>query len=410
MMAVRKLWVLSFCLMFGVVAARADMYPDASNAKLPAARINLGINPMVDDKTGAIAITGATFEAVTAPGTTADQILAWVFCTSACLPLPAQGGGNYDAVRGIGISNPGTTTPIVAGVSGYVLANQPFVSHGPSSVALFGTGAVNVDSGSVWGANTNVSDREYRVAQPAGTHNRRVVGAEFDVSASYIDTSVTGVLVGGNSVVQPSNSRAVVVVGQDFSASTPGAIAKWDSAYVTGNGIATHFAFIGTAGPPTGTTNSQDFQFTTLVGGTPSLGHLTFGTGFLGQSATNPSFSFDYPIGTLTGGAAFRSSANEVVQLAGNVDLPSGVSIMSRNDAGSALQPLELAAQYIYVNGPLLLKTSTVAALAVCVPGIANSFAAVSDAVAPTYNGVLSSGGGSVHVPVFCDGGTWRTH
>ena len=399
--------LLLILLMLPVVA-RADMYPDASNAKLPAARINLGINPMVDDKTGAIAITGATFEAVTAPGTTADQILAWVFCTGPCMPMPAQGGGNYDAVRGVGISNPGTTVPIVSGVSGYVLVNQSFVGSGPSSVALFGTGVVNVDSGSVWGLNTNVSDREYRAAQ-TGTHNRRVTGAEIDVSASFLDTNVTGILVAGNSVVQPNNSTAIAVVGQDFSAPTPGSIAKWTQAFYTYDGVATHFAVIGQASNTLATDNSQDILWGAKIAGAGYQGQLTFGSGFLGASATNPSFLFNYPIQTAQGGAVFRSTTNQVIQLGGALDLPAGASIESRNDANSGLLPLEITAQYVLINGPLLLKTFTVATLTACAPGVANSFAAVSDATAPAYNGTLT-GGGSVHIPVFCDGTTWRSH
>jgi hypothetical protein len=143
-----------------------------------------GPSAVSEKRTGAIAVTGASITGTTNDAVSADQILAYTFCTAPCLPLPAMGGGNYEGVRGVGISTAGTTVPIVAGVSGYVMASQPFVGFGPSSVALFGTGAVNVNGGSVWGVNTNVSDRQYRVAQTSSA-NRRVVGAEFDVSASF---------------------------------------------------------------------------------------------------------------------------------------------------------------------------------------------------------------------------------
>lgn len=58
---------------------------------------------------------------------------------------------------------------------------------------------------------------------------------------------------------------------------------------------------------------------------------------------------------------------------------------------------------------PLRLKVYTVATLPTPTAAIANSIAAVSDATSPTYNGALT-GGGTVHVPVFCDGAAWKSH
>ncbi|MGY4420419.1 hypothetical protein ACVWY2_002844 [Bradyrhizobium sp. JR6.1] len=49
------------------------------------------------------------------------------------------------------------------------------------------------------------------------------------------------------------------------------------------------------------------------------------------------------------------------------------------------------------------LKTYTVATLPTCNASITDSLAAVSDAASPTYNGALT-GGGAVHVPVYCSG------
>ena len=66
----------------------------------------------------------------------------------------------------------------------------------------------------------------------------------------------------------------------------------------------------------------------------------------------------------------------------------------------------------IYVGSPLQLPTFTVAALVVafpCTSTIQYALAAVTDANAPTYNGTLT-GGGSVKIPVFCNGSAWTAH
>jgi hypothetical protein len=307
-----------------------------------------------DNKTAGIAGTGASLAGLTSNAVSADQILAYVFCTASCLPLPASGAGNYDGIRGVGISNSGTSVPIVAGVSGYVLANQPFSGAGPSSVALFGTGAVNVNAGSIWGLNTNVSDHAYRVSQGASTGNRRVTGAEIDVSASYTDTNIAGILVAGNSVVQPTNSTAVAVLGQDFSAATPGSIAKWQQAFYAYDGVAVHFALIGKAAA-TATANSQDIQFGASVSGSPYAGLVSFGTGYPGEPGTTPVFSFNYPVTTQSGGGTFRSAADQIVQLGGKIDLSDGVSIESRNDSGSSLLSLEILSSVVMINSSLVI-------------------------------------------------------
>src|SRR5215469_5505405 len=370
-----------------------------------------GAAQATDNKTGAITTTGASLAGVTSSAVSADQILAYTFCTSsACLPLPSSGAGNYDGVRGVGISNASTTTPIVAGVSGYVLSDQAFVGAGPSSVALFGTGAVNVDGGAVWGINTNVSDHQYRTASGVAATVRRITGAEFDVSASYTNTDITGILIAGNSVVQPTNSTAISVVGQDFSAGTPGSIAKWSQALFTFDGVATHFALIGTATPTaTATGNSQDILWGARISGTGYQGSLTFGSGFTAASAVSPSFLFNYPIQTMTGGAIFRSTTDQLVQVGGATDLASGATIEARNDLANAFEPLEFQGAYFYFNGPVRLQPYIVSTLPVCSATITGSMAVVTDATAPTYNGALT-GSGTVHVPVSCDGSAWSSH
>jgi hypothetical protein len=326
-----------------------------------------GPSAVSEKRTGAIAVTGASITGTTNDAVTADQILAYTFCTAPCLPLPAMGGGNYEGIRGVGISTAGTTVPIVAGVSGYVMANQPFVGFGPSSVALFGTGAVNVNGGSVWGVNTNVSDRQYRAAQ-SSTGNRRVVGAEFDVSASYPDTNVTGILVAGNSVVQPTNSTAVAVVGQDFSAPVPGSIAKWTNAYYTYPGTAVHFGVAGPKGPGAAigqNSDAQDINMQAYIGTQGGIGQIGFGPGADAPwcASCNPAtfqFMFNWGLNVSNGGLIARSGTDQVIALTGHLDVPTGAMIQSRSDNGSTLKPLEINASDIHLRAAAIFVATTV--------------------------------------------------
>lgn len=62
----------------------------------------------------------------------------------------------------------------------------------------------------------------------------------------------------------------------------------------------------------------------------------------------------------------------------------------------------------VSANG-VTLPVYTVATLPACAAGNKNTMAAVSDATAPTYNGALT-GGGTVDIPVFCNGTSWTAH
>jgi hypothetical protein len=61
------------------------------------------------------------------------------------------------------------------------------------------------------------------------------------------------------------------------------------------------------------------------------------------------------------------------------------------------------------IGALLQLHPYTVTTLPTCVAGIADTLATVTDATAPTYGGALT-GGGSVRIPVFCNGSTWTAH
>lgn len=51
----------------------------------------------------------------------------------------------------------------------------------------------------------------------------------------------------------------------------------------------------------------------------------------------------------------------------------------------------------------------TVSTLPTCNSGTDGTFSKVTDATSPTYNGALT-GGGTVHVPVYCNGTAWTSH
>jgi hypothetical protein len=60
-------------------------------------------------------------------------------------------------------------------------------------------------------------------------------------------------------------------------------------------------------------------------------------------------------------------------------------------------------------SGGVRLPVYTVATLPACGASNTETLAAVSDALSPTYNGPLT-GGGTVNVPVYCNGAGWTAH
>lgn len=67
------------------------------------------------------------------------------------------------------------------------------------------------------------------------------------------------------------------------------------------------------------------------------------------------------------------------------------------------------SANFIVFGETANLASYTVATLPACTTQIKNGMASVTDATAPTYNGTLT-GGGTVDVPVFCNGTNWTAH
>ena len=113
----------------------------------------------------------------------------------------------------------------------------------------------------------------------------------------------------------------------------------------------------------------------------------------------------------------FTGTANAFVQMnqtdgatpTGSVNSGAGNTggLSVHSDAGPVT--LDPAGSFTDTTKPLRIPHYTVATLPTCDVGMGGALAAVTDATAPTYNGALV-GGGSVAVPVFCDGSAWRSH
>ena len=186
-----------------------------------------------DSQTSAINAEGATFLSRTQSGFTAQQIANWIFC-NAC-----NVGVSYDAIRGIGILNPGSTIDLVNGVAGYVMARQAISGPFPTSVALFGMGIADVNNASVWGINTALSDN--RGLSASGGTGRGLYN-EFDLNVTSTATTGAAVLMGGGSVAQGTVSGAVCS-WQD--AGNHGTVAKWQNCLFSNDGAAITGLYLG---------------------------------------------------------------------------------------------------------------------------------------------------------------------
>jgi hypothetical protein len=109
--------------------------------------------------------------------------------------------------------------------------------------------------------------------------------------------------------------------------------------------------------------------FSAEISGTGYQGQFLFGSGFTGEGSSNPIFDFNYPIMTSTGGAIFRSTTDQVVQLGGTVTLADGGSIDSRNDANNANKSLEILATTLFFNATTIKAPGNVATVS-CPSGV----------------------------------------
>jgi hypothetical protein len=350
---------------------------------------------LTDGKTGAINTDAASLTVATRPNLTAKQIVDWIFLTAPNATVQ----NNFDSVRGIAELTPGSAVGLVNGVGGYVHVLAPMVGENPTSVALFGAGVVGVNNGRVWGFNTTVADCEYRDAVACAGAAGRQLYNEIDLSFSNTSSIGTGLQFAGNSVVQPNNATAVTLAYLDYG--NQGTKARWNNFLYSLHGSTYQFAFVGALENGGNNIDSQPITFAAFN---------SSGAGMTGQQKFGSDGAMSFNVEVKSAGFVSHTDPDKNLRLGPNIDLAAGTSITSTNDAGDQLSPLEILASDFYVNTPVRLKSYTVATLPPCSSStLAYAMTAVTDAVAPTYNGVLT-GGGAVKVPVFCNGTAWVAH
>jgi hypothetical protein len=125
-------------------------------------------------------------------------------------------------------------------------------------------------------------------------------------------------------------------------------------------------------------------------------------------------------------GSRFKTAINvmrgSVVGTNPAIELPTGNGLSFTDETGhvgatisanftkASRSNLNFSDAGIQVTGaPIILPSFTVANLPICNAALRGGMAYVDDAAEPTYNGALK-GGGSIAVPVFCNGSSWTSH
>jgi hypothetical protein len=316
------------------------------------------------------------------PSLTANSVLQGALgCASAGVLCSTA-----DAVRGIATATPGSTILGVNGVAAYVVNEQVSTGNGQNTVGFFGIAESAVNNAKTWGINTVLIDN---TTQTLSSGTGRAVLNEFDYNITSPNTSVTGLIVNMDGPAQSTNA-----IGMAVNSVQSGI--QWSASFES-NDNATQTAFlVGTTGPITSANqNSQQIVFTSTNG-----------------SAT-PVFD------------TVQLIANEGLSLGGNVVIPPGSGITTGTNgllatdssadvfigSGSGIPTITIgnSTASIAMEGPVLLTPKTVATLPACASGLKGALVEVTDATSPTYNGTLT-GGGSVAIPVFCNGTAWTAH
>jgi hypothetical protein len=355
-----------------------------------------GAAKITDNQTGAITTNGATISANTDGNIiTQQQIYDWVFC-NLCTT-----GGTYDAIRGVGIANVGTTTQLVNGVAGYVMASAPIAGAFPTAVALFGQGIADANGSSVWGINTALSDNRGLFAS---TGTGKTLNNELDLSFTSPSTTGIGLVIQGVSPSQPAFALGFSCGPLDLfnvqSNTTPRA--QWSQCFQTADWSTQVGLILGRQGGKAGT---------------PNLNSQVLALGYDRSDGTAENVSF---YAGFTGGLIFQATDAAVKQvtltnvnmLTGNVTTPNTVGVgigltatgasagsqrlnFSYNDASSVLHAMALLAP----GGPLqileLFSDSGPAYMEAGTTFIAGNMPTSCTGL-PT--GTLWNSGGTVHV------------
>ena len=165
---------------------------------------------------------------------------------------------------------------------GFYVRNQTVSSGlGGNGVGLFGTITCEVNNCASWGINPTLIDGPVNGVLGNGT-GRKLIGAEFDISATQTGTAIQGISLLGSSTLQP--------LGADgFSCGPLGGPALWKHCFVEPDGVGTGGIYLGSIGA-TATPNSPSVAIDlTSYGptGAPGLVRLQASQGALGVSNPN---------------------------------------------------------------------------------------------------------------------------
>jgi len=225
--------------LFLSLAASAQQVPN------PLPRHSQGQASMTDAKTAAQTTDTGTLSVFTQPGITAMSI-----ANAVCGGVAGCSYTTNDAVRAVNVSETGSTVVGTNALAGY-LRNKTVSgvppSYGQNAVLMFGSGTCEVDGCKTWGVNTVLVDSAGK-GMTSGT-NRVIVGAEYDFIISNTANQAIGVMVTGDSAVQPTlaNAFAVLPLGQQAGPSP----VRWTGGFVTGAGAVAE-AFIAGASARSG--------------------------------------------------------------------------------------------------------------------------------------------------------------
>jgi len=245
-------------------------------------------------------------------------------------------------------------------IAGYVISNRARPSNGGDVAGYFQAGC-NATNCAAFGINPLVYDRRGSTGQ--------TIGNEFDFNRNAEDTIINGV----NLVLVSQASATRTANG--YACRTAFGTGKWNNCNVVADGAVSQFSY--------------------FIGAT--------------SSAAN---SDTQPIGLVSYNAnSVRYIATILGDHFGGLDLRPGVTggsiAFQERDGSENLASVNSTAFAMSV--PVILKNYTVATLPPCNTALRGGLAFVTDASSPTYNGALT-GGGTVGVPVACNGKSWTSH
>jgi hypothetical protein len=256
-----------------VSPARADMYPDASNAKLPVARTNLGLGTIATQDADALVVV--PFPASVCPGANpVDMLSVNVGSYPKADEMPActlQGIKSALVVPNTYTQEPWPPAAFAA----YMTNNNNVWStgHSNSAVMYFGSIGTGTDRASAYGENLVISNAPQPIFMPptsgSGHDLGFMVGLELDFNVYKKAGSnplghLFGLLItGGSEAVPVEEAFAVKIEALDSAAGTQ----QWRTLLVGADGASPLFASVGAVSAGA-VSNSQTIRFQSWDSGT----------------------------------------------------------------------------------------------------------------------------------------------